>query len=176
MASVARSIRFPNVLLVTGPDLISGDYRDNLVNLLEAVGGASPVGAGTHDFWATFRVGSAATPNHDKMDASRRPRIRRGILELASPPTATDVATLAPRLFTLVHEIGHGWLVPRDLTVRDPSYWPGPDRSGPGMDGYDASIAFTEVSRFWGPALIARQGRHWSVWAHSGGAGMDDVP
>ncbi len=176
MATISRSANYPNVLLVIGDDVVTGDYRTNLLGLFEGAGSVQLVRRGTHDLWATYQVGSAANPNHSFMDASAAPRLRRGIMELASPPTASDVATLSPRLGTLIHELGHGWMVPRDLTVRSADFWPNPERVGRGMDGYDASIAFTEGSRFWGPAFVARQGLHWSCWVHSGGSCMDGVP
>jgi hypothetical protein len=164
------------VLLVTGDDVVTGDYRGNLQRLFEGAESPGPVRAGTHDFWATYQVGSAANPNFSWADPQVTPRPRRGILELAAPPTASDVATLAPRLGTLIHEFGHGWLLPRDLTVRSTEYWPSPGRTAPGMDGGDASIAFTEGSRFWGPAFVARQGSHWSAWVSTGGSCMDGLP
>jgi hypothetical protein len=175
MATVTRSASYPNVLLVTGDDVVTGDYRGNLQRLFEGSSSPGPVRSGSHDFWATYQVGSAATPNHSWADPAVRPRLRRGILELAAPPAAWDAATLSDRLGTLIHEVGHGWLVPRDLTVRSAEFWPAPGRVAPGMDGYDASIAFTEGSRFWGPALVARQGSHWSAWMSSGGSCMDGL-
>ncbi|HEX8095328.1 hypothetical protein [Jatrophihabitans sp.] len=173
MATISRSSTYPNVLLVTGSDVVTGDYRANLVALLQAAGSSGPVRTGTHHAWATYQVGSAANPNHKLADWSVRPLPRLGVLELADPPSSTDPAVIGPRLGTLIHEFGHNWLVPRDLTVRSPQFWPWPDRLAPGIDGWDASQAFHDGTPYAGPAFVARQGSHWSAWVSTGGSCMD---
>lgn len=173
MATVTRSAAYPNILLVTGDDVVAGDYRANLLRLLEAPGATDPVRAGSHHVWATYQVGSAANPNHSYVDWSVRPLPRLGVIELADPPMSTDPSVLGPRLTTLIHEFGHNWLVPRDLTVRSQSYWPWPERVAPGIDGWDASHAFHDGLTYAGPALVARQGVHWSSWVSTGGSCMD---
>src|SRR4051794_39902270 len=102
MATVTRSAAYPNVLLVTGADVVAGNYRANLVSLLEASGATNPVRAGSHHVWATYQVGSAANPNHSYADWSVRPLPRLGVIELADPPASTDPSVLRPRLATLI--------------------------------------------------------------------------
>src|SRR6478735_4366155 len=109
MATIARSANYPNLLLVTGQDVVSGDYRANLINLLEASGSSTPVNVGSHHVWATYQLGSAANPNHGYADWDIRPLPRLGVIELADPPSSTRVQVLGDRLSTLIHEFGHNW-------------------------------------------------------------------
>jgi hypothetical protein len=173
---------YPNILLVYGNEFpmpsASSDYRSTLTRLLYDsninVGGS--VREGTHDFWVTFELGSmAGQANHSYEDMSKTPRKMRGILEMQDIPLGgNDADEIRNLLTTLIHEVGHHWLVPRDLLVGAPSFWPSP--SGSWMPtSEEITMSLNEGTRFYGPLLLGRTNNHWSSFFQGDGAAEDGV-
>src|SRR4051812_41359572 len=139
MARVARVHEYPNILVVFGDDLYDPnpdnlDRRGKLTTTLNQKrpgtpsraglvdfwpDGTSPVRHGTHDFWITLGPPYGKDfpgPDHGDEDAAARPRPLRGRTNIALP-TDTQGAQqwISDAVGTLMEEIGHHWLVPRDL-------------------------------------------------------------
>jgi hypothetical protein len=183
---------YPNILLVYGNEFPtpspSGEYRPDLEQLLydPSINAGSPVKEGTHDFWVTFEMGSRDRPqNHAYENMSITPRKMRGILEMGDVPLVPSDAdyllnvpdradNVRGLLTTLVHEIGHHWLVPRDLLIGHPNFWP--SLSGSWMPtSEEITMSLNEGTRFYGPLLLGRENKHWSSFFQGDGGAEDGV-
>src|SRR5215510_681667 len=114
MAEILRDANHPNILIVVGLDVFGSDpeYRDRLRDALYS--NVTPsIGRGSHDFWITYRVPEIPDqePNHSREDIGIQPRPMRGIIYM-KPPTDDSDNTLVDQVGTLLHEVGHHWLVP----------------------------------------------------------------
>jgi hypothetical protein len=152
MATIDRDSSHPNVIRAYGDDVI-GDGNDPRLELRNAVEAASglPVGAGTHHFWVVFVVGAKDNDSNNAHTSAAS----HGEIRIGDP----SVRAVADDVTTLVHEVGHGWLVPNPLQFQvsgqtigaDPRDW----------------IENNEGRAYSGPLLVGRQCSHWGgyFWA-----------
>ena len=108
MATIDRDSRYPDVIRAYGDDVI-GDGSDPRLQLRNAVEAASglPVGPGTHHFWVVFVVGAKDNASNNAHTSAAS----HGEIRIGDP----SVRTVPDDVTTLVHEVGHGWLVPNPL-------------------------------------------------------------
>jgi hypothetical protein len=182
MVDILTRDSHPNILTVTGDDVFGSDeeYRDRLRDALyrvyefphPAVG--RPVRRGSHDFWITYRVPgvSGIVPNWSREDMgvsdwdSRRPM--RGIILMDLPNDDSD-ETMVDQIGTLLQEVGHHWLVPRDLKFRSPQGEVGMHDLREIVDIQNNDRGFTR------PALLGREHIHWSSYWNAEHSPFDGI-
>src|SRR3954453_24168332 len=111
MATIDRDPGHPHVIRAYGDDVI-GDGSAPRGQLRDAVAAAGrlPVGTGTHHFWVVFVVGAKDNDSNNAGSGVAS----HGEIRIGDP----SVRTVAADVTTLVHEVGHGWLVPNPLQFR----------------------------------------------------------
>lgn len=172
-----------DILFVYGNEIFEGDYRMNLKNYLHSTAAASascPVQQGTHDFWLTF--GSTGKPNHSHEDMLIKPRPLRGIVEMGEiykkkyPRGTTEDFINANQVSTLLQEVGHHWLVPRDLSIKNEAFWPSTSFRPYQILGRDEiSLSLEEGTPYYGPPLLGRDNSHWSFFFQADQSVMDGI-
>lgn len=172
--TIARAAGAPNVLVVDGIDP-STEFRPQLMSALYGAGATSPVRRGTHDFWLAFPYpaqpeGNPTSANFSYYDAAARSsgRVLRGIGDMRQMPAGTSADEVQSRLFTLLHESAHAWLVPSDMRVRTPGGEVAPTTAEELTALLNAERPLTR------PALLARGNAHWSCYVNFGSC-MDSV-
>jgi hypothetical protein len=168
--------RYPNVLLVTGGGAATGDYRTNVRDYLYGgSAGGSPVRRGTHDFWITYVANNGGVPNHSHEDMTVSPRPLRGIIEMSNAPGDTATLTLQDQIGTMLQEVGHHWLVPYDLLISHPDFWPAPRGPWRSMLGEEFTVSINQGAPYSGPLLLGRTNNHWSPYFQSDGSPFDGL-
>ena len=170
MATVAQVPGFPYLFTVSPID-VTTEYRPTLRAAIDAVTDGA-LHTASHDFWFAFPIPpqpnvNPNSPNLSYQDMSIRPRPLRGIIDMRAFPSDGGAATLEGLLATLVHESGHGWLVPTlqfDLGAGVVS----------GMSADEATATLNADGTFFHhPGLLGRQDCHWNPYLDSGGSIMD---
>jgi len=174
MVTITREPGLPNVLIVDGIDP-STEYRPALMTALYGAGSASPVRRGTHDFWICFPYPPQPEFNPTSAnfsfpdDAARSAgRVLRGIGDMRRMPQSPTADEVRQRLFTLLHETAHAWLVPGDMRVRTAGGEVAP------LTAAELTTMLNQERPLTRPALLARQDAHWSCYVNFGSC-MDSV-
>lgn len=162
---------YPNIGVVTGVDP-TVDVRPLVRQAIDARA-SGPLRRGTHDLWFVFPypdqiADNRSPPNHAYVDPSVAPRPLRGIVDMRRINPDVDAGTLRNTLWTMTHELAHGWLVPNDLKVR---------QNGVLNTVVDADAYTTSLNNDSGltlPTLLARGNAHWSCYADNGSP-MDGI-
>jgi hypothetical protein len=170
MAAIEQPAGFANVLLVTARDILDGDNRQNLRNVLyNAPASESPVRQGTHDLWITYAVPPQGSGEWGFEDLSTAPRKLRGIVRMGSVPPNLLEATVRDHLSVMLQEVGHHWLVPGNLGFD----------VGNGVVTVSGDLATTQAindeSPYSGPLLVARGNQHWSAYWQADASPLDGL-
>ncbi len=172
MATIERAGPTQDILIVTGNDpsgqQIHGDgFTGRLRDTLNpATTQESPVRRGTHDFWIVYSAPDMGGGFHSSEDLSVAPRRMRGIVHMPTPNVGS-VSSIASHLSVLLQEVGHHWLVPRDLKARVNGV------ETPVLDSADVLDAWYCDAPLSGPILRARGGIHWGSFFQGDGSPMD---
>jgi hypothetical protein len=146
---------------IYGDDIDEWDYGNRLMELLYTMPpGSTPVFRGSHDFWVTVPV-----PKLDHVSFNRAQdslpvfpwhRPYGGFIHMQEPPDITSGESISGKMNTLLHEIGHRWLVPGDIT----------------FDDNGTTIRMLTEAEFWrainddtpfdGSTMLGRDESHWS--------------
>ena len=152
MATIEKSAQFPDVMSAYGAD-VYGDGVDPRLQLRKAVAAATglPVKAGSHHTWAIFVAGAPdAGADNAHTSAATHGEIRIGF---------PGVGSIINDVSTVVHEMGHGWLVPNPLQF---------NVGGKIVDADRRDWIENNANRpYSGPLLIGRECSHWGgyFWA-----------
>lgn len=166
MVTITRDTNLPNVLIVDGIDP-NTEYRPALRTALYDAGSASPVRRGTHDFWICFPYPpqpefnpTSANFAYGDDDARSAGRVLRGMGDMRRMPQSPSAAEVQGRLFTLLHETAHAWLVPADMRIRTTSGEVTP------LTAAELTTMLNQERPLTRPALLARQDLHWSCYVN----------
>jgi hypothetical protein len=174
---------WPNILLVYGEKIFDNDYRVNIRDYLYSLRteDSCPVQKGTHDFWITYAAttSSVGGGEHAHEDMSVTPRPMRGIIRMGNsiPVDArTNFHTIQEHLSTLLQEVGHQWLVPRDLSIQKDIFWPSLPTKPYQMPGFEENALSLEGDGpFYGVPLLGRANGHWSAFFKSDRSVFDGI-
>jgi hypothetical protein len=159
---------------IYGTDMDDWDYGNRLMALLYSMPpGSTPVFRGSHDFWITIPEPplSRASFNRAQDTLPQFPwhRPYGGFVHLNAVPDTTNPTDIAGKVGTIIHELGHKWLVPSDVEFDD--------------DGN--RIRLTTEEDFWravnddtpfnGATMLGRDNSHWSPFWHADRSVMDGV-
>jgi hypothetical protein len=176
MADIISPNSHPNILTVTGNDVFGSDsdFRGRLRDVL--YGNNILVTRGSHDCWITYRVPDVPPADMDSNwwyedigigdGATRRPM--RGIVFMRLPTDDSD-NTMVAQVGTLLQEVAHHWLVPRDLKFSSP-------RGELGMYDLREIVHTQNNDQGWTlPALLGRENIHWSSYWDADHSPFDGV-
>ena len=167
MATVRRHSTYPNLLLVTGSDVVSGDYRQNIKDAIyRQTSATSPVFRGSHDFWITYKVGdgNGGEGGESYADGAASPHALRAAVSMGDPG-----ADVAGQIDTMLQEVGHRWLVPANMMVTF---------NGAPQPLVGSATMQDEVNRnmpYGSPLLLGRSDVHWSSYFNADASPMDGV-
>jgi hypothetical protein len=150
------------------------DYGNRLMALLYTMPpGSTPVFRGSHDFWVTIPIPplSRSSFNRAQDTLPQLPwhRPYGGLVHLNQVPDINNSTDIAGKVGTIIHEVGHKWLVPADIEFDD--------------DGNLVQMlteenfwqAVNNDTSFSGATMLGRDNSHWSPFWHADRSVMDGV-
>jgi hypothetical protein len=165
---------YPNILVVYGTDVYvqttTGEYdkvasRYLLYNYLRSQPPECPVTAYSHDFWMTH-IPNFAGGDYDWSTAEHGPAgTFRGIIRTGRGLTPLDIDGASLYYRVALEEIGHYWLVPKDITFGGRVV----SRSELFQEAFMSGTNFPPLQ------LLGRDNEHWSAHIESFPSPMDGV-
>jgi hypothetical protein len=179
MATLQRRSEYPNVLLITGTDVVINgatpntddlvsDWRQRVKSLLFSDTNGIRNFSGEVDFIICY-VNRGQDADHKGVDHAITPRPLRGIVRLPGwdlSPSSNLGGLLSGGIG---HEVGHYWLVPgaaQIITPNGPVPTPTPDQVAESLNRGAGLPPFS---------IMGRTDYHWSPYIHSQDSPMDGI-
>ncbi len=167
MVTIERHATYTNILLASGPELGSSDYRAAMKSAIYALPAGSPVGSvirpGSYDFWVSAFVGPDGGEAGESYGDSSSPKPLQAIVFIGNPGDTT-----AQLVDTAMQEVGHRWLAYSDTFTM---LWNSQRVSL--MSQETIAQEANAGTPFTGPLLMGRADQHWSPYFQAAPSAMD---